>query len=376
MIEKEGVLVHLDPKDDRIGDADFEFTGWIVADRSISAVWLPTVGSMRLTTSERPDVRRVFPDRIAIGFSGKCRADALGAGVLKIAVQLPEQILEVEHPVQEPLPKAPLRQRMVSSLQLAWLQLRERMASNSSNRFVHTLQRHLLARRLRGGVFRRRHTEKLLEDFATSVPDAVFVQIGANDGFTGDPLNHLIERADTRWQGILVEPVAHLFAQLSQRYGQNPGLGLERAAIGESDGITVIHRLEKNPADSLWLEQIPSLDPKLLRRSADQFGKGESAIVEEEVPSLTVATLLKRHDIKQLDLLVIDAEGSDWRILRQFNLKLLRPRLILYEHQHLSAEEREEAHHFLDRFNYGWAETEEGDTVAWALAPVLNSRGK
>jgi FkbM family methyltransferase len=365
MIEKDGVRVHLDPAGDRVGDSDFEFTGWVTSGQPISAVRLPAAGSICLTTCERPDVRRVFPDQIALGFSGKCAAASITSSGLRIAIELGEKALELDYPVPPPLPKAPLGKRLAAALKFRWLRLRERMASSSSQRFAYALRRHLLARELRGGVFQRHHSDALLRDFATSVSDAIFLQIGANDGFTGDPLNPLIERPDTHWRGVLVEPVAHLFARLSERYGHNPALRLERAAIAETDGTTVIHRLATGPADSLWLEQIPSLDHEVLQRNAQQFGKAEHVAVAEEVASLSVATLLKRHEVTRLDLLVIDAEGWDWRILRQFDIPRLRPKLILYEHQHLSAEAREEAHLFLARFNYGWAETDEGDTLAW-----------
>ncbi len=365
MIEIDSICVHLDAIGDRVGETDFEFTGWVTADRPVTAVWLPTAESIRLTTGERPDVRRVFPTRSALGFSGKCPADAIGPNGLRIAVQLGEQILEVDHPVPSALPRPPLGERIVAALQFAWLRGRERLTSDSSARFACMLQRHLLARRLRGGVFQRPHTDALLADFAISFPEAHFLQIGANDGLTGDPLYPLLDRPDNHWRGVMVEPVAHLFAQLRQRHPNNPALRLEQAAIGESDGTAVIHRLATAPSDSLWLDQIPSLDPQLLQENAAQFGQSESAFVREEVPCYTVATLLRRHTVTRLDLLVIDAEGWDWRILRQFDLKTLEPKLILYEHQHLSTAERDEAHQFLARFNYGWAETPEGDTLAW-----------
>lgn len=367
MIEQEGLLVHLDPKGDWIGNSDFEFDGWVATDRPVTAVWLPATGVARLTTCDRPDVRRVFPNRKALGFSGRCRARDIGPGGLRIAIQFGNQTLEVEHPVPTPLPRPSLGHRIASALQLAGLRRRERLAPNSSERFVHTLQRHLLQRRMRGGVFRRQHTDALLADFATSVPEAVFIQIGANDGFTGDPLNHLIFRPDTRWRGVLVEPVEHLFAKLAARYRHDPALRLERAAIGENDGTTVIHYLQAAPDDSLWLQQIPSLDPGLLQRNAGQFGKAEAATVDEIVPCLSVASLLERHSIASLDLLVIDAEGWDWRILRQFDLARLRPKLILYEHQHLTPEAREQADQFLTEQSYDWAATEEGDTIVWRL---------
>jgi FkbM family methyltransferase len=205
----------------------------------------------------------------------------------------------------------------------------------------------------------------LLADFAKAIPDATFLQIGANDGLTGDPIHHLIVQPNTRWRGILVEPVGHLFDQLSVLYRDKPLLQLDRAAIGESDGSTLIYRLDETPDSSLWLDQIPSLDPELVRRNASQFGQAEASLVTETVPGLSVDTLLRKYEVRQLDLLVIDTEGWDWRILRQFDLAALQPKLILYEHQHLSALEKKEADEFLRAEGYEWIATEEGDTVAW-----------
>jgi FkbM family methyltransferase len=367
MVEKNGVLVHLDPKGDRIEDADLAFTGWVAADRPVQAVWLPAAGKQSLTTCERPDVTRVFPNRVALGFSGKCKGSEIGPDGLRFAIQLGDEMFEIEHPLPPPLPRPSLPQRIVGALQSARLRGRARLTSDSSRRWALMLRRHLLYRRLRSGVFRRSHTDALLADFATAVPDAIFLQIGANDGFTGDPLNHLINRPDTRWRGVLVEPVAHLFAKLSERYGHDAALRLERAAIGERDGTIEIHRLQTTAEDSLWLQQIPSLDRALLQRNAREFGQAERPTVTEVVPCLSVATLLARYQMDHLDLLVIDAEGWDWRLLRQFDLARLEPKLILYEHQHLVPAERAQAHQFLAQHSYEWAETEEGDTVAWRL---------
>jgi FkbM family methyltransferase len=367
MIEKSGVLVHLDPKGDRIGDADLEFDGWVAAERPVQAVWLPATGKQRLTTCDRPDVTRVFPNRTALGFSGTSKGRDIGPNGLRLAIQLGDETLEIEHPLPPPLARLSLPERIVSALQLLWLRGRARLTTDSFRRWTLALRRHLLYRRRRSGVFRRSHTDALLSDFATAIPDAVFVQIGANDGFTGDPLNHLITRPDMRWRGVLVEPVAHLFAKLSERYGHDPALRLEQAAIGERDGVIEIHRLQTTADDSLWLEQLPSLDPALLQQNASEFGKAETPTVTEIVPCLSVATLLVRHQMDRFDLLVIDAEGWDWRLLRQFDLPRLQPKLILYEHQHLTPEERGQAHQFLAQHSYQWAETEEGDTVAWRL---------
>jgi len=339
MIDHHGVLIHLDAKGDRFDNSDFEFQGWVAAHEPIRAVWLPVGESIPFTLCKRPDVRRVFPGRTACGFSGATREKG---GALRLALQVGQNTFEVEHPLPPLLPSLSSRARMLGCLQLGWLWLRERMTWKASRRWQFVLSRHLLRRKQRSNVFQRMHADALLYDFATIFPDAVFLQIGANDGLTGD-----------------------LFGQLRQRYGHNPKLRLERAAISDEDGTAQIHYLQTDEGDTLWLQQLASLDPEVLRSNARQFGLTNARTVVEEVPTLTVATLLRRHALSRLDLIVIDTEGLDWRILRQFDLATLRPKLILYEHQHLAVEERAGAHQFLARHGYDWAEVPEGDTIGW-----------
>ncbi|MEP6698577.1 MAG: FkbM family methyltransferase [Verrucomicrobiota bacterium] len=362
MIEHRGVLIHLDPKSDRVADAEFTFEGWVAAYEPVRALWLLGLERTPLSLCDRPDVRRVFPGRRAWGFAAKVK---VSGDALRFGVELGDEIFEVEHPLPHALPARSWRERMMSQLILAWLRLRERLASNPSRRWRFVLRRHLVLREQRSNVFQRRHTDALLSDFAAVLPEAVFVQIGANDGYTGDPIYPLLTRPGSRWRGVLVEPVADLFAQLSQRYAHLPALHLEQAAIGESDGNIVIHHLGRREGDNLWLQQLASLDPELLRENARRLGLDEVVTISETVPCLTVASLLRRHGLTKLDLIAIDTEGMDWNILRQFDLEKLRPKLILYEHQHLSVEEREQLQALLARHNYGWVETPEGDTLSW-----------
>ncbi len=359
MIEE--VLLHVDVSSDRIAGEPFDFTGWVAADGPIESVALLSAKEEELALNARPDVERVFPNRKSIGFSGRSNA----VTTLRFAVRINSETIEREYALPAPLPKVATRARFAGKTQRALLRLRERLAATPSKRWQLALRRHLSLRHERGGIFQRRHADALLADFAAAMPDALFLQIGANDGRTGDPLFPLLARKDVHWRGVLVEPVSHLYAQLTQHHGQNSRLQLERAAIGETDGLTTIHHLQAAETDSLWLQQLPSLDPEVLRKGAGDFGAVEKPIVSENVPSLTVATLLARHHLDRLDLLVIDTEGWDWRILRQFDLARLQTEIVLYEHQHLSVEDRAAAQRFLAQQNFAWVEMPEGDTLAW-----------
>src|SRR5436190_20598483 len=144
MIEKSGVFIHLDPKDDRVEGDDLEFTGWVAAEREVKAIWLPEAGRKYLTTRDRPDVQRVFPNHVTLGFSGKSKELDIGPKSLRIAVQVGEETVEVEHPLPAPIPKLPTRARVVIALQLVSLGWHAWLTTNSSKRWALTLRRHLL----------------------------------------------------------------------------------------------------------------------------------------------------------------------------------------------------------------------------------------
>ncbi|MBI2477370.1 MAG: hypothetical protein HYV60_01570, partial [Planctomycetia bacterium] len=52
--------------------------------------------------------------------------------------------------------------------------------------------------------------------------DFFFVEIGAFDGVTADPIYHMV--CDRGWRGVLVEPQLEAFKLLQENYADRPGL--------------------------------------------------------------------------------------------------------------------------------------------------------
>jgi hypothetical protein len=77
-----------------------------------------------------------------------------------------------------------------------------------------------------------------------------------------------------------------------------------------------------------------------------------SAVKEASVECLAVNELLSRNNIQKIDLLHIDCEGLDYVILRQFDFTTLRPRIVLFEQKHLTAEDRQAAKTMMQRAGY------------------------
>lgn len=178
---------------------------------------------------------------------------------------------------------------------------------------------------------------------------AWLVQIGSNDGKTGDPLYPLFQQY-TRWRGLLVEPIPYIFERLRANYPDATRFDLANVAIGE-EGTQPFYVVDPEAKESLpdlpyWYDQLGSFDRNHIVKELD--GVLEPFIRQIDVESIPLTTLLDRYGVQEIDVLHIDAEGYDWRVLRQLDLARFRPTFILCEHHHLSLEERTKALAFLE----------------------------
>lgn len=174
-----------------------------------------------------------------------------------------------------------------------------------------------------------------------------FIQIGAHDGLSSDPLRPYILKH--RWTGILVEPQPELFKRLVENYEGNMRLTFENGAIGNENGKVKLYRFKAG-------QNLPDHATMLTSFRADALiynGHGYKGEIEEiEVPCVTFQTLLESHGIKDLDVLQIDTEGFDYEILKMMATSELRPALIHYEHGMLHGHGKEACEKMLRELGY------------------------
>ncbi len=213
---------------------------------------------------------------------------------------------------------------------------------------------------------RRLAGPKLLRAFADAYPEAFFVEIGSNDGEQHDHLRpHIRAR---QWSGIMVEPVPYVFERLRANYGDMPRIALENAAIARQDGrLPFFHlpRVADPGSEGLpqWYDAIGSFSRDAVLRHAREIPDIERRLVTTEVPTLTFESLLAKHGVGAVDLLLVDTEGYDHEILRSIDFEARQPRLVVYEHYHLPTDERARCRGRLESF--GYETMEEGlDTFA------------
>ncbi|MDB9773726.1 hypothetical protein OAB53_04885, partial [Candidatus Pelagibacter sp.] len=149
-----------------------------------------------------------------------------------------------------------------------------------------------------------------------------------------DDLNEFINRYEI--QSLLVEPIKDNFDKLKEKYINSNFVTLENSAIFNSTKDLFLYKVEKKYLHyyDVHIPGITSLDKNHLLN----HGVKLKHIVKESVNTITIIGLLNKYNIKNLDLLYIDAEGYDGNIVLDFlSHSILKP-IIIFEYIHVQNE--------------------------------------
>jgi len=178
-----------------------------------------------------------------------------------------------------------------------------------------------------------------------------FVQIGSNDGRKNDPLHPYVVR--NRWQGILVEPDPANFKKLTTNYSQAKELIFENLGIGPERGELLFYKLkditEQEPG---WYDQVGSFDRETFLKNIHYGRDLEKRMTAEPLPVITFEDLLQKNNFAKVDLLHIDTEGFDYKILRSIDFAAHDIRVIIFEGEWMTQFELRELIQYLKKYGY------------------------
>jgi FkbM family methyltransferase len=201
--------------------------------------------------------------------------------------------------------------------------------------------------------------QRAAERLSASKAPVRFVQIGAMDGRSFDPLHDAIIRFG--WRGLLVEPVPEHFAELVRTYAGVGGLRFANVAIGETTGVATLHTVTRAAVARhglpAWLLGISSFSADHVRDQGvfldrERFGDIMQYVTTVEVPTVPLDALLREHDLADADVLQIDAEGFDYRILRQWDFGRACPAIVNIEFARLGESDKKATTDLLLRQGY------------------------
>ena len=209
------------------------------------------------------------------------------------------------------------------------------------------------------------------------------LQLGANDGKTYDPLYaHMSTHAVT---GLLVEPLHDVFLRLQSNYQHNPNIQCANVAIEENDGDVTFYRIrpdlvlpgneyKASSGSSFYrtdvIENVKNRLPPKRKNVLKYISNDPNEYIEEvRVKALTLATLCKQYAVGQIDFVLIDCQGFDYQILKQFDFTKFSPDIINYEHCLLNASDLKKSRELLVQNGYQYF-VHGGDTCAYKLRTV------
>jgi FkbM family methyltransferase len=188
-----------------------------------------------------------------------------------------------------------------------------------------------------------------------------FIQVGAFDGVTGDPLRKYI--VDCGWKGVLVEPQAAAAENLRTLYRANDRISVRQAAIDSERRQRTLYTVYSEGAPP-WAGALASFDRETICKHADSIPDLQERLREESVPCLTFADIVQDLGCEEVDLLQIDVEGADALVLSLFPFDRIKPAIIHWESKHLSKSQLEECLGRLAPMGYRFARSGSEDMLA------------
>jgi FkbM family methyltransferase len=195
-------------------------------------------------------------------------------------------------------------------------------------------------------------------------PDLTFIQIGAYDGVSADPLRKYIERCG--WRGVMLEPQPRAANELRALYRDNPNIVILEAALDSERRTRKLYTIESDTVPK-WAGGMASFDRSHILKQSNLIEGLERMVRELQVDCIVFDDILEHLPEKRLDLLQIDVEGADGHILSLFPFDRFKPAIIHWEIKNMTRSQQEEALEWV--ITHGYRISRSGEEDALAVLP-------
>jgi FkbM family methyltransferase len=177
--------------------------------------------------------------------------------------------------------------------------------------------------------------------------DIFFVEIGANDGISNDLLYQFVLK--NNWSGLYVEPQKDVYDKLVNNLKGIKNIYFENVAIinGESKELSIFVPKDSSIKDFTGIASLDRQGGVLSRFKNDE-------LVEQKIQGKPFSYLVDKYELaKKSNLLVlIDVEGLEKQIIYSIDFNKIKPKIILFEHAHMTYDCHREVNGYLTRLGY------------------------
>lgn len=190
------------------------------------------------------------------------------------------------------------------------------------------------------------------------------LQIGAHNGVDNNSVSMFSLAGLDNTTVVLVEPHPKMFAELSENYSSYDNVKCLNVAIGEIVGVQPFFTVSESSSLPEWTNQLSTFDKQQILKFAPDLQGIEDNIVETLVDCLTFDYVVRKELKNGVDVVLIDVEGFDAKIVRSIPLNAYRPSIISFEHKHLTSSDFIDVIGYLAQYGYSFSH-QEYDTLAY-----------
>ena len=180
--------------------------------------------------------------------------------------------------------------------------------------------------------------KKLLHIFCENYYNSFnFIQVGAFDGKSHDFLYDFVTQSKLNKFGILVEPIPEYFIKLKSNYREVEGMNYENYAIHNDKASIIMYKIKEE-----YETQVPDYILGCASIFEEHFKShliDDRMIEKTSVPAINVNQLIQKYNCYNYNLIQIDTEGYDTKIINSLNFNKYKIDIIKFEHINLTSQE-------------------------------------
>jgi FkbM family methyltransferase len=154
----------------------------------------------------------------------------------------------------------------------------------------------------------------------------IFVESGAFDGLTECTCKFFEESLE--WSGVNIEPSPPIFSKLEKNRPRSRNLN---AALASTDGYATFHGI----VHPEFGEQCTNGSLRHHPTHAEYIAAQSWPTKDYTVPTITWGTMIAANGLNQVDLLVLDVEGTELEVIEGMRGSDVLPGIFCIEHGHL-----------------------------------------
>ena len=159
--------------------------------------------------------------------------------------------------------------------------------------------------------------QDLLVDFLLNKEKGYYCEVGACDGLVHS--NTYFLEKNKKWSGILCEPAS---------------FWIEKLKLNRPNSI-----IETLPIFSISDQIINFKEVEGGRSFIENRKKNQNENIKE-LNTISLNDLFSKNNVKEIDYLSIDTEGTEFEILETLNFEIYRPKIITIEHNYKNYRKR------------------------------------